>query len=64
VTDVETWGQFSFSWPQWYTEETANPMSLSVLLLGLGRVQILLGVATQFGTSPLQCDNPLNLRRS
>jgi len=26
----ETWGQASSSWRKWYTEETANPMSLPV----------------------------------
>jgi hypothetical protein len=26
----ETWGQVSSSWRKWYTEETANPMSLPV----------------------------------
>jgi len=25
VTDVEIWAQSPLSWPQWYTEQTANP---------------------------------------
>jgi hypothetical protein len=40
VTDVATEAQVPSSWPQWYTEETANPMSLSVPLLALCRAQI------------------------
>ena len=30
VTGVGIWVQLPSSWPQWYTEETANPMTPSV----------------------------------
>jgi len=32
ATDGEIWVLLPSSWPQWYTEEMANPMSLSVHL--------------------------------
>jgi hypothetical protein len=54
-TDVETWVQLPSSWPQWYTEEMANPMTVSVTPERAHSVSALIQVEVQRITLGVFC---------
>jgi hypothetical protein len=48
VIDGETWGQVPSSWPKWYTEETANPMTPWVHLISGNWMELVKQPLVQF----------------